>query len=259
MPRYIRYFNTQARLDRSFLHPGGKSATEQLIHTLKLNSTDVANNLPILEIGCGLGNTAVMLLEEFRCNYIGIDSSPLMLERARSLLSTHGGRASFMECDLSTREIPLTANSVSCIIAESVFAILEPRKILKECRRVLSTGGVLVWNDRVWSADTTDEERTKANKLCERVCGCKAASVNPATSKEWQMCVEEIGFELRTAQQIVSSTNAQNKEQRMEYRSKWTRLRPSVAATVLLDRYISSKYKHIWSKMENWLFVAVKR
>lgn len=98
------------------------------------------NNKNILEIGCGSGYGAVLLSTLKPKSYTGID---LMPEQIALTGQWHLSGCEFKAMDASDmKEIP--AHSKDIIV---IFGILhhipEWRKVVKECRRVLASGGKL--------------------------------------------------------------------------------------------------------------------
>ena len=258
-PRHITYYNTQARLRKEFLHPGGKSATETLISQLPALTEDSV----VLELGCGVGTTGKLLLKRSSCRYVGLDASPLMVYRARSRLGSYKERALVLRCDLKEREIPLISNSIDAIVAESVVAMLRPREIIGECYRVLKRSGVLALNDRIWGEMITPEERSRVNDLCRKNYGIRAAPEELATAAKWQNLLKAVGFEIVALQRLQQ----QGEDNSLSWSTGLRRLRngwamvvhPSTIATYIQDRKVAHQYSDIWKKMENWIFIARKK
>jgi cyclopropane fatty-acyl-phospholipid synthase-like methyltransferase len=62
-------------------HPGGRTLTLELA-----GRCHVQRDSKVLDVASGAGATACLLAKQFGCSVIGIDSSELMLERARKKL-----------------------------------------------------------------------------------------------------------------------------------------------------------------------------
>lgn len=104
-------------------------------------ATDLAYG-HILEVGVGTGLNLPFYSE--RCQKIlGIDLSPKMLERAaeRSLQS----KAEIELAVMDVQDLSIKAGSFDCILVSFVFCTVpDPAQALRECHRVLQTGGRLI-------------------------------------------------------------------------------------------------------------------
>jgi len=256
--RHVKYYNSQADLRRRFLHPGGKWATEKLLSMFP----PMDEHSTVLEIGCGLGHTGKLILDRFPSSYIGVDASPKMLKNARSLLSEFGTRVTIHKCDLKQSDLPIQSEFVDVVYAESVVAIIDPRKIMREAHRVLKRGGMILINDRVWSEAVTIEDRGKFNEIGLSWYGFPFASDDPGTGREWGDALTSAGFNSVSAERL-SFDNIPESEYRLEDLSRWEKLvrgliTPNLFLQLYRDRKIANSLAHVWDNMEPWLFVASK-
>src|SRR6266571_9366102 len=67
-----------AVLGKRVIHPGGRRSTEELFDLAHLQVGQMA-----LDVGCGVGTTAIQMASRFGAVVTAIDISPIMLERAR--------------------------------------------------------------------------------------------------------------------------------------------------------------------------------
>src|SRR2546423_5620277 len=67
-----------AVLGKRVIHPGGRRSTEELFDLAGLQEGQRA-----LDVGCGVGTTAIQMARRFGATVSAIDISPTMLERAR--------------------------------------------------------------------------------------------------------------------------------------------------------------------------------
>ncbi|MBI4547343.1 MAG: methyltransferase domain-containing protein [Ignavibacteriae bacterium] len=257
-PQYIQYYDMHGNFNRGFLHPGGKQATEKLLSFLP----QLGKESIVVEIGCGTGETAKLLLERFPYSYIGLDAAPAMLDKAKSALSPYSDRVSLIKCDLRVDLFPVPAESIDAIIAESVIAILAPQTIFRECYRVLKRGGILAWNDRLWGETVSPSDRLKINKECKRLLGFPAAPDDLPKADDWKNLMESCGFKILLAEKLLSSTHVARLHQGsvMPKRTKLVHLLVNLNLLRFwyYDRAIERKYRELWQKMENWIFVAKK-
>src|SRR5438093_7170012 len=66
-----------AVLGKRVIHPGGRRSTEELFQLAGLEPGQKA-----LDVGCGVGTTAIQMARRFGATVTAIDISPLMLARA---------------------------------------------------------------------------------------------------------------------------------------------------------------------------------
>src|SRR5438270_11086370 len=67
-----------AVLGKRVIHPGGRRSTEELFDLAHLQDGQRA-----LDVGCGVGTTAIQMAGGFGAAVTAIEMSPMMLERAR--------------------------------------------------------------------------------------------------------------------------------------------------------------------------------
>lgn len=255
---YISYYNAQASLGRSFLHPGARWATENLLSLIPGPNS----GSQLLELGCGLGHSAKLFLDRFPVSYLGIDSSSRMLRKAEKLLRSYGARARLLQCDLTSGALPFQSGSFEVIIAESVLGILNSKAVIAECHRVLKKGGILAVNERIWGTRLNEEDRKSLNAECLESLGFPAASEDLATSAEWKNLFEVTGFMVSRMQKLEMD-RLEGKTHKMpdanHMRKLWQCLLDPLTLSVLIkDRRVARRYAHLWNKMEAWLFIATK-
>ena len=134
-------------------HLGGLASTLALISACKINDQQ-----HLLEVGCGVGATAVYLAKEVGCNVTGIDISERMIQRAKERARddkvehlTH-----FRTGDMD--QLPFPENSFDVVYCESVLAFSQDKPTaVSEMRRVLRPGGYIGINESVWLHEPTEE------------------------------------------------------------------------------------------------------
>jgi SAM-dependent methyltransferase len=111
LPSHIEYFDVHGKLGRLFFHPGGRGATERLLALLP----PLPEGTLLVELGCGAGETARMVLDSRKCSYLGIDASPAMLARAGENISADSHRATLLRADLRSGILPCDVRSADAI------------------------------------------------------------------------------------------------------------------------------------------------
>ena len=124
----------------------------------------------VLEIGCGTGPISRALAENTQINVVGVDPSPIMLERARALSRNHHN-LEFHEGD--ARNLPFPSESFDAVVFHTTLChIPGPEQALTEARRVLRVGGELAIFDADYSTTTV------AVFPGDPLQGCADAAVN---------------------------------------------------------------------------------
>jgi len=67
-----------AVIGKRVIHPGGRYSTEELVQRAQFQPGQ-----QVLDVGCGVGTTAIRVARQFDLHVTAVDIAPLMLERAR--------------------------------------------------------------------------------------------------------------------------------------------------------------------------------
>jgi len=68
-----------AELDKNVIHPGGRRSTREMLEMAALD-----HSRHVLEVGCGVGATAIDIARRYGCRVTAVDYDPRMVERARA-------------------------------------------------------------------------------------------------------------------------------------------------------------------------------
>jgi SAM-dependent methyltransferase len=256
LPLHIEYFDVHGKLGRLFFHPGGRTATERLLALLP----PLPEGTLLVELGCGAGETARMVLDSRTCSYLGIDASPAMLARARKKTSPDNYRATLLELDLRSGILPFADSYADAIIAESVLCVLDPAKIMAECFRVLKPGGVMAWNERIFGAEIPEAVCRRANAYAKELLGVEAASAELRTAADWQALAARSGFTTAAAERLYD-TRADAIDSgwlRLLQKTGKLMLHPTGVRLLMRERKVARTFERVWAKSEQWLFVAQK-
>lgn len=115
---------------------GHRPATEAATSHWSLTSSDV-----VLDVGCGNGWALRMLLEQGAGRGVGIDVSPGMIARARTMSTADRTRFEVAPA----AQLPLEDAEVSHVLSvEALYYTPDPAQTLTEWARVTRSGGQLV-------------------------------------------------------------------------------------------------------------------
>ena len=143
----------ELRMDYSYeytpLRPGGTPLTRQLL----LLGGEMKNHR-VLDLGCGRGETAGLLAREYGAAVTGVDASEALIRACRAQVP----EAEFLTAD--AENLPFEDSSFDILISECCFSVFsDPKKALREAKRVLATGGKLLISD-LWICAGSDGDRS---------------------------------------------------------------------------------------------------
>ena len=135
-------------------HMGGLEATEKLIHLCEIGPED-----SVLEVGCGVGQTSVLLVKRCGCHVTGVDISEAMVESAVQRAQKYGVTelTEFRQGDISN--LPFGDDCFDVVLSESVTAFApDHSKAIREYARVIKPGGVLGLNEGLYLKENPPDE-----------------------------------------------------------------------------------------------------
>jgi ubiquinone/menaquinone biosynthesis C-methylase UbiE len=121
----------------------------------------------VLEIGCGTGAISRRLVAVDEVGeVVGVDPSPGLLERARSLATSTPG-LSFEEAD--GRDLPFDDALFDVVVAHTVVShVPTPERLVAEASRVLRAGGTAAFFDGDYSTMTVASGEDDPLQACAR-------------------------------------------------------------------------------------------
>jgi ubiquinone/menaquinone biosynthesis C-methylase UbiE len=143
-----------AVLGKRVIHPGGRTSTEKLIQHARF-----APGQRVLDVGCGVGTTAIEVARRFNARVTGVDIAPLMLERATRNVAAAGlgDRVSVDYGDIT--QLRFTDSAFDRVIAEAVTMFVDRLQAAHELVRVCKPGGRMLATEFYWRQPPTEEAR----------------------------------------------------------------------------------------------------
>jgi SAM-dependent methyltransferase len=143
-----------AVVGKRVIRPGGRASTGAL-----LNRAEFAMGMKVLDVGCGVGTTAIEIARGFGAQVTVVDISPLMLERAIANVKAAG------VSDLVTVEhgdilsLSYPDDTFDVVIAEAVTMFVDRGRAAAELTRVCKPGGRVLASEFLWREPPTAEAR----------------------------------------------------------------------------------------------------
>lgn len=124
------------------LHATGEQAVAHMLGVARRHAGELGDGLAV-DVGCGVGRLTHALADRFD-RVVGVDVTPAMLERARSLVQRPD--VSFVRADIVHDPVP-AAHGADVVVSERVVQHLDPEDIAPHLRALvglLRPGGVAV-------------------------------------------------------------------------------------------------------------------
>jgi SAM-dependent methyltransferase len=191
----LTYFDFLAKFGVGGAHPGGILLTKDI-----LSGENITNKSIVLDAGCGTGQTAAYIFQQYMANVVGLEINSIMLEKAKSRFQTLKLPIQLIQGSID--KIPFKDNTFDFILSESVLAFVNKPTALKEFYRVLKNGGRLIANEMTINTRLSQQEETEIMKFY--------ALDSLLMEEDWIRLVEGTGFqniELRVQNQTISQGN----------------------------------------------------
>ena len=147
-------YKFMALVGKRVIHPGGRASTEALLKRAEITGTSC-----VLDVGCGVGTTAIEIAARHRAEVTAVDIAPLMLERANANVRAAGAgdRVTVEEGDILA--MPYADDSFDVVIAEAVTMFVDRERAASELTRVCRPGGRVLATEFLWREPPTTEAR----------------------------------------------------------------------------------------------------
>jgi SAM-dependent methyltransferase len=238
----LKYHQLRAKLGMGDLHPGGVTATSRMLGWLAQRKVQ-----RVLEIGAGIGNTAVRMLE-LGWDVTAIEPDRVLFERLRGRV---GSRA---RCEPVLSHAP--TEPYDAVIGESVFFQMDLSQAFAHARSLLKPGGYLACVEAVWTASVTADVSRALHEDTQRLFGIAVGSREPLTSEDWLQQLQDTGFEMVESERLPRGSAGQAPSS--DWRASLGALvrDPGLLFTVARFRLRKRGVRMPPGAQESWLFLA---
>jgi len=147
-------YQLMAVLGKRVIHPGGWRSTEELFELAEIQPND-----HVLEVGCGVGTTAIEIARRFGARVTAIDIDERMLEAARVKVR-HAGFENEIELQKADiQQLPFPDETFNRVVIEAVTMFVDREQAATEVVRVCKFGGRVVDHEFIWRKSPPAEAR----------------------------------------------------------------------------------------------------
>lgn len=147
-------YKFMATVGKRVIHPGGRASTDSLVARAEITSEH-----QVLDVGCGVGTTAIEIAQRFGAHVTAADISPLMLERAAANVRAAGLVGSVTVDDADILTLPYPDGAFDVVIAEAVTMFVDRERAATELTRVTRPGGRVLATEFFWREPPSPDAR----------------------------------------------------------------------------------------------------
>ncbi|MGF6948915.1 ubiquinone/menaquinone biosynthesis C-methylase UbiE [Neobacillus sp. B4I6] len=176
----LTYIDFLAKFGVGGAHPGGIPLTKNI-----LSGENITNKSSILDAGCGTGQTAAYLYQQYKAMVVGLEINPIMIDKARRRFQSLNLPIQLIPG--SVEKIPFKDNNFDFILSESVLAFVNKPTALREFYRVLKKGGRFIANEMTINTKLSQDEEAEIMKFY--------ALDSLLMEDDWRKLLEKTGFQ----------------------------------------------------------------
>jgi SAM-dependent methyltransferase len=147
-------YKFMATIGKRVIHPGGRASTDTL-----LRWAGVTEASRVLDVGCGVGTTAIEIARRVGATVTAVDIAPLMLERAAANVVAAGMHDKVRVMPGDILDLAFEDGAFDVVIAEAVTMFVNRPCAEAELARVTAPGGRVLATEFFWREPPTPEAR----------------------------------------------------------------------------------------------------
>jgi SAM-dependent methyltransferase len=161
----------------------------------------------VLDVGCGVGITAALLVRQYGCRVVGLDVQPALVARAVDRARQEGvaPRTAFQVGD--AQALPCADNTFDAALAESVIAFVpDPQRAVDEMVRVTRAGGCVAFTEAIWF-------RPPPPEMADFMARAAGLPGGVRSHDEWRTILERAGLQKTVAHAYPITTRSEARDQ----------------------------------------------
>jgi ubiquinone/menaquinone biosynthesis C-methylase UbiE len=143
-----------AVIGKRVIHPGGRHSTEEMFRF-----ADFKTGQRVLDVGCGVGTTAIEIATRFGCHVAAVDIAPLMLSRAHANVRAAGREDQVTIEKGDIQSLQFSDASFDRVIIEAVTMFVDRPRAACEVIRVCRPGGRVLDHEFIYRKPPPPEVR----------------------------------------------------------------------------------------------------
>ena len=147
-------YQFMAVIGKRVIHPGGRASTSSLVAQAGINPAS-----KVLDVGCGVGTTAIEIARRHHAHVMAVDVAPQMLERTTENAQTANLTELVTVEPGDILDLQFPDNAFDVVVAEAVTMFVDRRRATTELVRVTKPGGRVLATEFFWRKPPTEEAR----------------------------------------------------------------------------------------------------
>jgi len=143
-----------AAIGKTVIHPGGRRSTAELIAL-----ADFAPDEEVLDVGCGVGTTALLLAQRFGCRVTAVDIDPRMVKQATTRVAAAGLSDKIHVERGDIQALTYSSASFDRVVVEAVTMFVDRARAASEVVRVCRPGGRVLEHEFIYRRPPTPDVR----------------------------------------------------------------------------------------------------
>ena len=169
-------------LGKRVIHPGGSRSTEELFELADIQAED-----HVLEVGCGVGTTAIEIARRFGARVTAVDIDEEMLEAARVNVRHAGFENKIELLNADIQQLPFPSETFNRVVIEAVTMFVNRDQAAGEVVRVCKFGGRVVDHEFIWrKSPPTEARRAFMGEVCP--------GIDFDSPEDWRSLYERAGL-----------------------------------------------------------------
>jgi ubiquinone/menaquinone biosynthesis C-methylase UbiE len=118
-------------LGKRVIHPGGRRSTEELFELARIEPGH-----KVLEVGCGVGTTAILIAQRFGATVSAVDLDERMVQATQGNVAAAGLSDSIEVAHADIQGLPFADAQFDRVVIEAVTMFVDRKRAAGECVRV---------------------------------------------------------------------------------------------------------------------------